>query len=95
MASLPAPVDEHATWLSEQVALVETPEGFPSANSLVVTDREETVLVDEVGVFYGDHVDTNPATRYWCRVMTGKHLERLAQQGRAEERADGWVRLDG
>lgn len=51
-------------------------------------------LVDEVRIFYGDHVEKNQAIRYWCRVMTRKHLERLEVQDRAEPTAGGWRPTD-
>lgn len=52
-------------------------------------------LVEEVRVFYGEHVDKNPAVGYWCRVMTTKHLERLADRGRAESDGERWRARDG
>lgn len=51
-------------------------------------------LVDAVRLFYGDHVEKNPAIRYWTRVMTSKHLERLEAQGRAEPvGGERWVAI--
>lgn len=48
-------------------------------------------LVDDVRIFYRDHVEKNDAIRYWCSVMTTKHLERLASDGRAKRAGDRWV----
>lgn len=43
----------------------------------------------------GAHVESNPAIRYWTRVTTVKHLERLAANGRAERDGDRWIALSG
>lgn len=51
-------------------------------------------IVDEARLFYGDHVERNAAIRYWSRVMTAKHLERLAARGQAEEDAGVWRSTD-
>lgn len=51
-------------------------------------------LVDEARVFYGDHVEKNPALRYWCRVMTVEHLERLRAADQAVASGERWQAVD-
>lgn len=52
-------------------------------------------LVDDVRIFYGDHVEKNDAIRYWCSVMTTEHLERLVSEGLVERDGDRWVAING
>jgi glyoxylase-like metal-dependent hydrolase (beta-lactamase superfamily II) len=46
-------------------------------------------LVEGARIFYGEHLGSRPWHEYWCRVMTGFHLERL--EARDEVVADGAV----
>ncbi len=47
-------------------------------------------LVQEVALFYGDHLERHPSLAYWSGVMTDKHLERLAADGAVEARGPRW-----
>lgn len=47
-------------------------------------------LVEEVAIFYGDHLESYPHLAYWSGVMTDKHLERLAADGAVEARGSRW-----
>lgn len=48
-------------------------------------------LVEEVRLFYGDHLDARDHLRFFCRVMTEGHLERLRDAGRARRDGERWV----
>lgn len=47
-------------------------------------------LVEEVAIFYGDHLESYPNLAYWSGVMTEKHLERLAADGEVEAHGSRW-----
>lgn len=48
-------------------------------------------LVEEVRIFYGDHLDVRDHLRFFCRVMTEDHLARLRDAGRVRRDGDRWV----
>lgn len=48
-------------------------------------------LVEEVRIFYGDHLEARDHLRFFCRVMTEEHLERLRDAGRARRDGERWV----
>lgn len=52
-------------------------------------------LVEDVRIFYGEYLEADPQLAYWCAIMTRKHLERLAQDGRIEQDGQRWRSLDG
>lgn len=47
-------------------------------------------LVHGVRLFYGDNLGSRPWHEFWCRVMTGFHLERLAEAGRVVRDGAVW-----
>lgn len=47
-------------------------------------------LVHGVRLFYGEHLGSRPWHEFWCRVMTGFHLERLADAGRVVRDGAVW-----
>lgn len=47
-------------------------------------------LVHGVRMFYGEHLGSRPWHEFWCRVMTGFHLERLADAGRVVRDGAVW-----
>lgn len=49
-------------------------------------------LVEGVRIFYGEHLGSRPWHEYWCRVMTGFHLERLRAEGRVAQDGSVWRR---
>lgn len=51
-------------------------------------------LVQEVALFYGDHLESYPSLAYWSGVMTEKHLERLAGDGVIEAHGSRWFVSD-
>lgn len=47
-------------------------------------------LVQEVRLFYGDHLGARDSLAFFCRVMTEAHLDRLRSAGRAREDEGRW-----
>lgn len=48
-------------------------------------------LVDEVRLFYGDHLEARDHLRFFCRSMTLEHLSRLRDAGRVRRDGERWV----